>query len=268
MSSAAVTVRRMGAFFRRDLRTDLSYKLSFLLEAANVIVTVASFYFLSKTMGERASGGYAPFPYLLVGMAVNGYLSSALYCFAQGVRGSQQTGVLKAILGSPITPLEFLLCSSCYPIFRAAVDALIYLAGGFALGLAVPQANLPAVLVLYVLSVAAHAGIGIFSATFTLVFKKGDPIVWLFVGLSWLLGGVFYPLEVLPQWMQRIAGFLPVTHALRGMRLALLDGATLGELSREVSVLGLFVVITVPLGAYAFRQAVQWTRRSGSLGHV
>ena len=66
------------AFFRRDLLTDLSYKLSFALQALHILLGIAAYYFLARFLGGSTPGGYAPFPFLLVGMAVNGYMTTAL----------------------------------------------------------------------------------------------------------------------------------------------------------------------------------------------
>ena len=255
------------AFFRRDFRNDVSYRLSFILEIMNIILTLASFYFLSKLFGERVAGRYAPFPFLLLGMAVNGYMTTALYCFSQSIRGSQQMGVLKAVLATPVSPLGFVFYSSLYPLFRAAVDGAVYLAGGVALGLSLANMNLLSALVLFVLSVLAFASIGILSATFALVFKKGDPLLWVVGGLSWLLGGVFYPLEVLPPLLRQAAALLPITHALTGMRMAILEGASLSLLAPQVVALALFAALGLPLSLVLFQAGMRWTRTSGSLGH-
>ncbi|MBI2818961.1 MAG: ABC transporter permease [Acidobacteria bacterium] len=255
------------AFFRRDFRNDISYRLSFIFEILNIVLTLASFYFLSKLLGERVSGRYAPFPFLLLGMAVNGYMTTALYCFSQSIRGNQQMGVLKAVLATPVSPLEFVWFSSLYPLFRAALDALVYLAGGVLLGLSLGQMNLVSALVLFVLSVLAFACIGILSATFTLLFKKGDPLLWAIGGLSWLLGGVFYPLEVLPPLLRQAAALLPITHSLTGMRMAILEGASLAMLAPQIAALGLFAAIGLPVSLLLFLSGMRWTRTSGSLGH-
>ena len=55
-----------GRCFRRDLLTDLSYKLSFALQALHVLLGIAAYYFLARLLGESTPGGYAPFPFLLV----------------------------------------------------------------------------------------------------------------------------------------------------------------------------------------------------------
>ena len=89
-------------------------------------------------------------------------------------------------------------------------------------------------------------------ARFTLVFKRGDPLLWLFAGLSWLLGGVFYPLEVLPRFLQHAGQLLPITHALVGMRAALLRNASILELLPQIGVLGVFALVGLPLSLLAF----------------
>ncbi len=255
------------AFFKRDLLTDLSYKLSFAFQVVDILVGIGSFYFLARILGKAAYQGYEPFPFILVGMAVNGYMTTCLVCFAQAIRGNQPPGTLKAVLATPTSPVAFVLFSSLYPFVRAAFDALLYLLAGTLFGLSLGRVNIPAVLLLFVLSVAAFSCIGILSATFTLVFKRGDPFLWLFGGLSWLLGGVFYPLQVLPRFLQYASQLLPITQALVGMRGALLRNASLVELLPQIGILGLFALVGLPLSLLAFHLGVRWAKIAGTLSH-
>jgi ABC-2 type transport system permease protein len=255
------------AFFKRDLLTDLSYKLSFAFQVVDILVGIGSFYFLARILGKAAFRGYEPFPFILVGMAVNGYMTTCLVCFAQAIRGNQPPGTLKTVLVTPTSPLAFVLFSSLYPSVRAALDAVLYLLAGTLFGLSLGRVNFAAVLLLFLLSVAAFSSIGILSATFTLVFKRGDPFLWLFAGLSWLLGGVFYPLQVLPRFLQHAGQFLPITHALVGMRAALLHHASILELLPQIGVLGLFGLVGMPLSLLGFHLGVRWARVTGTLSH-
>jgi ABC-2 type transport system permease protein len=255
------------AFFKRDLLTDVSYKLSFAFQVLDIVVGIAAFYFLAHMLGKGAFGGYEPFSFILVGMAVNGYMTTSLVCFRQAIRGDQPLGTLKMVLVSPTSLLGFVLLSSLYPLVRAGVDAALYLLGGTLFGLSVMRANLPAMLLVFLLSVLALSSIGILSATFTLVFKRGDPMLWLMGGLSWLMGGVFYPVEVLPRFLQHAAQLLPITHALVGMRAAVLRGAPLAELLPQIAVLGLFSLVGLPLSLLGFCWGVRWAKTVGSLSH-
>lgn len=256
------------AFFKRDLRTDLSYRFSFVLQILNIVTTLAAFYFLTLVLGEKAFAGYQAFPFILTGMAVHGYMTTSLYAYAQGIRGNQQAGTLKVVLLSRTSPLAFIFLSSLYPFFRAAVDGGCYMAAGLLFGVSLTHMNLSAALVVFLASLPALSSIGIASAAFTLVFKRGDPLLWLVGGLSWLLGGVFYPQDVLPPVLQQAALFLPITHVLRGMRAALLQGVSLADLSPQIGALALFGAVALPLSLLGFCLGVRQARISGTLSHL
>jgi ABC-2 type transport system permease protein len=261
------SVWKAWSFFKRDLLTDFSYKLSFLLQALDVLLAVAAFFFLSRGLGDRNPDGYDAFSFILVGMAVNGYMTTCLVCFAQGVRGNQFVGTLKAVLSTTTSPRGFLLYSAVYPFMRAGIDAAIYLLGGMLFGMSLARMNLFGALLMFLASMVAFSSIGILSATFTMLFKKGDPLLWLVGGLSWLLGGVFYPIEVLPSFLQHLSRLLPITHALEGMRAVLLGGADISEIAPQLYALGIFASIVLPLSLLAFSEALRTTRMRGSLGH-
>ncbi len=255
------------AFFKRDLLTDLSYKFSFLFQVIDILVGIGAFYFLTRILGKSAFHGYEPFPFILVGIAVNGYMSTCLVCFRQAIRGDQPLSTLKMVLATPTSPVEFVLLSSLYPFGRAAVDALLYLLAGTMFGLSLGRVNFPAVFLLFILSAIAFSTIGIVSATFTLVFKRGDPLLWLFGGLSWLLGGVFYPVEVLPRFLQLAGQLLPITHTLAGMRAALLSGASTAQVLPQIGALAVFGLVGFPVSLLGFSRGVRWAKMAGTLSH-
>jgi len=255
------------AFFKRDLTNDLSYKFSFAFQMADILVGVGCFYFLARVLGEAAFRKYGPFPFILIGIAVNGYMTTYLICFAQTIRGNQPLGTLKMVLVTPTSPVAFILYSSLYPAVRAALDITLYLLLGAIIGLSLVHANVPAMLVLFLLSVGAFGSIGILSASFTLIFKKGDPLLWLFTGLSGLLGGAYYPIEVLPRLLRYAAQLLPITHVLIGMRTALLGGVSIAQLLPQIGTLGLFDLVGLPLSLFAFSRGVRWMRAAGTTSH-
>jgi ABC-2 type transport system permease protein len=255
------------AFFKRDLLVDLSYKLSFALEGIHILVTIAAFFFLAGLLDARTLEGYDSFAFILIGLAVNAYMTTCLVCFTQVVRVSQLSGTLKAVLVTPTSPTQFLAFSSLYPLARATVDALVYGAGGLAFGLSIARVNpLPAMLV-FVASVLAFSSIGMISAAFIVIFKRGDPLLWLFGSGSWLLGGVMYPTDVLPDWLQPLAEFLPITHALRGLRAALLADASLATVSSDLAVLTVFAAVGLPASVAIFEFGLRRARITGTLAH-
>jgi ABC-type multidrug transport system permease subunit len=83
--------------------------------------------------------------------------------------------------------------------------------------------------------------------------------------LSGFLGGVYYPTHVIPSWLQNVSAFLPLTYGLRALRQTLLEGLPLRAVLPDVLVLVAFVALLFLVGAFAFRQALRYARRTGTL---
>ena len=131
----------------------------------------------------------------------------------------------------------------------------------------VAGANLLGALLVLVLTIASFSGIGIISASFVMVFKRGDPLAFAFSGASYLLGGVYYPVAVLPSWLQKISYLLPIRHSLEGIRLCLLGRASLKMIAPNLIALLCFTAVLPPSGLLCFQRAVRRANMDGSLTH-
>jgi ABC-2 type transport system permease protein len=186
--------------------------------------------------------------------------------FSSSIREGQMMGTLEIMLLSPTRLSSILLSSSIWAYAFTSLQVVLYLVLGAAIyGMSMANADYVAGLVILVLSIASFAGIGIISAAFIMVLKRGDPIALVIEGLSVLLAGVYYPVEVLPSWLERVSTLLPLTYALEGMRLSLLQGCGLWECQSEILALVCFSAILLPLAFVFFRYAVRRARMEGSL---
>ena len=170
------------------------------------------------------------------------------------------------MLLSPTRLSKILLSSSIWAYVFTSFQVVIFLALGVAIfGMSLEKANLLTALFVLLLSIVSFAGIGIISAAFVMVLKKGDPIAWAFGGLSTLLAGVYYPVAILPDWLERVSALLPLTYALEGMRKAVLQGYTLYDCRFEILALLGFSAVLLPLAFLSFRFAVKRAKTEGSL---
>ena len=128
-------LRKAWAFLRRDVQTDLSYKVSFAIEAVNIVLVVSAYFFFSRLLAGRSPDGYEPFTFILAGIALKGAMSTALSAYAQGIANEQSAGTLKTTLSPRTAPTGLMLYASLYPVLRASLDAGIYIVGGLAFGL-------------------------------------------------------------------------------------------------------------------------------------
>jgi len=263
----------LPAFLRRDFMQEASYRLAFLLQFFNIFFSVLIFYFISEMLGEAAApylteygGDY--FSFVLIGIAFLGYFSTGLSSFASSLRHSQTTGTLEAMLTTPTSLSAIILASSLWDYLVTTLRVLVYLAVGVLLLRAdIQNGNYLAALLIIVLTVVTASSLGIIAASFIMVTKRGDPIQWGVSALNGLLGGVYYPVAILPAGLAWLARLLPITYSLHAMRLALLTGASWSQLAPDILALVVFSIILLPLSLAVFRFAVHRAKVEGSLTH-
>lgn len=261
-----------SAFFLRDMRIEASYKLSFLMRFVVIIANVTIYYYLAKVFeGTAASflrdyqGNY--FAFLVIGVAVNEYLNLGINSISRSIREGQSTGTLELMVLAPTRLPTILLSSTLWNYVFSTLSIALYLVVASFHGLDLRNSNVPFALFALLVSACAFLGLGLLAASIIIVMKRGDPLGWLIRIGSMVLGGVFYPIQVLPSWLQTLSMFFPLTHALTMLRGALLNGQGWAELHNALlSQLGL-IALYLPFGLLACAFAIRIARTDGSLSH-
>lgn len=267
-------MRKLLAFLQRDLRSWASYRFSVFLQLASVLFVLMIFFFISTAVEIREQSAiheYADnyFDFVVVGLALTAYVTVSLSGFAGRVRDAQISGTLEALLVTPTSVATLVIGSTLWDYVGATLRllALLFLANAL---FYVPMAwgNLPAAGLVILLTIVAFSGIGLFSAAFVMVFKRGDPLAQAVAWFSMLLGGVYFPTRsVGDPALESLASWLPLTPALRALRLLLLRGESLAAVAPLVTRLALMAAVLLPVGFLAFSAAVRRARKTGSLTH-
>ena len=259
------------AFLWKDFISESSYKLAFFSQFFGIFITALAWFFLSNLFGKSVSshlhaygGNY--FSFVIIGIAFSNYLQVALRSFSNNIRMSQTLGTLEAMLVTQTTIPTIILSSSIYNFLITSFRVVVYLVlGVLFFDLNMGKANYGAAVIVLMITIVCFSSMGIISASFIMVFKKGNPVNWIFINLSWVLGGVYYPITILPEWLEKLAYLLPITYALEAMRLALLNGRSLGSLMPQIIPLFIFTVVMLPLSLSLFSFAVKRAKIEGSL---
>jgi ABC-2 type transport system permease protein len=93
--------------------------------------------------------------------------------------------------------------------------------------------------------------------------EKGTQLGFIAQGLLLVVSGVYYPVTVLPGWMQWVAKISPATYALRGNREQILHGAGLAW--ADVWPLLIIGAVSVPAGLLVFKAGERYAKRHGKL---
>ena len=258
------------AFIKRDFLVEISYRFSFLLNLFSILFWVVTFFFISKLFGESAAPylknyGGEYFPFVLIGLAFSTYLGVGLQSFSGSIRREQMMGTLEAMLLTPTKISVLVVSLSLWSFIRTSLNVLVYLLlGVFLFKVSLNLTHLLPAFIILILTIISFSSLGIIAAGFIIVFKRGNPITWLFTTLSILLGGVYYPISILPPPLQRLSHLLPITYSLRGIRNSLLGDPSWGALLPNIMALAIFSVILLPLGILVFNYAIKKAKKDGS----
>jgi ABC-2 type transport system permease protein len=136
----------------------------------------------------------------------------------------------------------------------------------FLFNLDLEGANYPAALVVLVVGSFSFFGIGMMTAVLPLISpEKGMQIGFIAHGLLLVVSGIYYPVEVLPGWMQALSTISPATYALDGIRGAILEGEGLSTMGDELWPLAVIGVVCIPLGLWVFHRGEVYAKRCGKL---
>jgi len=263
--------RKYLAFLKKDLLVESSYKISFFLNSFSVFMSLLVYFFIDKMFGRQISGslkefGVGYFSYVLVGMAFFSYIGVGLGSFSERLRAEQVQGTLEAILLTPAKVSVILFSWSLWNLCLATLDLFIYvLMGIFLFNINFSHCNIPSALITLILTILSFSSLGIISASFIMLFKRGNPLAWVINNLEGLLGGVYFPITVLPPWLQVVANFFPITYAIKAIQLAVYKGYSPLQLSRELLFLAFFALMLLPLSLTVFTYSLKKARQSGSL---
>ncbi len=261
------------AFLRRDFKTAASYRLNFVSQGFRILITTFSFFLISKMFDGQPSSSLEPygghyFPFVLIGVALTDFIATATNTFSNEIRTAQMLGTLESLLVTPTSISTILISSFSYKLLSTSFRIIFYfLVGIFVFGLSYPSVNAAALALSFLLTLLPLFGIGLLSASFILVFKQGNPVGSLIVMTSGLLGGVVYPVSVLPKWLLPFSDILPVTHGLEAIRQVLLNGAGIVEIRRQLVILCLLSLLFVALGSVSIYYGLKIAKKEGSLLH-
>lgn len=205
--------------------------------------------------------------YLAIGTLTWSYMASLFVAIAESVQWERWEGTIEYTMMAPISRLTYMLGSCLFGvIYGLGRTAFVLLALVLMFHLQANAAGmLPALAIVGVGSIS-FVGIGIMASTLPLLFtERGAQMTYVIEACLLLVSGVYYPVGVLPAWMQPFSYISPATYILTGIRKVLLGHPTHTALAETLVPLTIIGVITVPLGVWLFSWAEQFAKRTGRL---
>jgi ABC-2 type transport system permease protein len=266
VSDATLAARAFYAVLRRDLHVFLSYRTRLVSQALTVLFSLTLFYYVSQLVSVRGFGSHqAYFGFVIVGLA----LVSVMYsCFSipELVRQELVAGTFDRLVLSPFGPVRSVIAMTLFPMLYSFFIAAITLGIGYALyGLHLNWPTVPISVPVMALVLLAFLPFGLLFAALTLVVKQGNVgTSWVIAGLS-IVGGLYFPVTLLPHWLQTTSKLQPFTAATEVLRQLLVGGSPSASTGPALWKLTAFAAVLLPVSIAILAAAIRTGQRRGTI---
>jgi ABC-2 type transport system permease protein len=265
-------LRKVPAFIRRDFLVAWSYRIVFFSDLVNLTGQVLLFAFVGKMVDPSTLPTYngSEVTYLefaSIGIALAVFVQFGLTRVGSAVRGEQLMGTLESVLMTPTAPTTVQLGSVAFDLVYIPIRTALFLgltAVFFGLHFS-PSGALASALIL-VAFIPFVWGLGVAAGATVLTIRRGGGMVGFGVLALGFASGIYFPVELLPGWVEATADFNPIALAIEGIREALLGTATARDTVGILAVLVPLSLGALALGLVTFRLALRRERRRGTLG--
>jgi ABC-type uncharacterized transport system permease subunit len=255
------------AIGRRDYSIVTSYRFTIVFDLLYGLIDLVIYYFISRTFKgvSTADLGGAPsyFAFVTVGIVITLVIGAASADIGWRLRSEQLTGTLETLIAHPIRAWQVALGMVTWPFAFALARAAVYLlVAATLLDVDLSHASWAGCVLVLLAAGLALLGLGIGLGAVVVAFKRGNNILGFATMALGFAGGAFFPLDVLPGWLEFVGKLLPTRFIFDGVRAALFRGSGWGE---DALVLLGYSVIGLPLAVWAFSSALDYARRRGTL---
>jgi ABC-2 type transport system permease protein len=204
---------------------------------------------------------------LLIGAVIWSYLGIVFEILTETVAWERWEGTIEYTFMAPLPRSVHLLGMGAFGVLYGVVrTAALFVVVAAFFGLSFSGADFGAALVLLGVASVSFVGVGMITAVLPLISpEKGAQLGFIAQGLLLVVSGVYYPVDVMPGWMQAIATVSPATYALHGIRASVLDGAGVGAVWGDLWPLLVLGAVAIPAGLLVFRTGERYAKRHGKL---
>jgi ABC-2 type transport system permease protein len=192
--------------------------------------------------------------YMVPGILVVLITMIALFLSGMNIVREKEIGTMEQLNVTPIRKSEFII-SKLLPMWALALVEL-----GVGLLIAYWIFSVPfegSVWVIYATAavyLVAVQGIGLYISTITNTQQQAMFLAWFVMVIFILMGGLFTPIESMPEWAQDLTYVNPVAYFIDIMRKVMLKGAGFPDFWPQVLVLFIFAVISIGFSILQYRK--------------
>ena len=194
------------------------------------------------------------FDFIAPGIMAMTVMMSVMTGLPVAISQEKEIGTMDGMMVAPINRLSILLGKTIAQTIRGLIQGIIILVLAVGLFGVTIQGNILLVFALLLLGVFSFVGLGIVITSFTKDQETAQMLMMTLMFPMMFLGGVFFPIQQMPWYMQSISKVLPLTYASDALRKVMVLGASVPQISTELVILITFGIVMIAVALPVFRR--------------
>jgi ABC-2 type transport system permease protein len=256
----------MWAIMRRDATLFVSYRTQLVAQFVGPLFSIALFYYISRLLTAKSihsPGGY--FGFVIVGLVIIQILTVSLGVMPVTVRQELVSGTIERFLVSPHGSVNGILGTMLFPLVSALMTGVLML-GMATIIFGLPLAATAALAIpVAMLGILAFMPFAFFLVSLVMAFKQAASATQFIIAAISIVGGLYFPIAVLPHWIKWASEVQPFTPAADLMRHLLVNTPLAHPAAVDLLKLVGFVAVLLPAGFLMLRTAIRYGQRTGTI---
>ncbi len=199
------------------------------------------------------SRGLQAFDYVFAGLLGFSLLSLGFFGPTNGLPAMKKVGVLRRLRTTPLRTSQYVLASALeYLLIGLITTTFLFVVGTLVFHFKMQGDYLSFALVVAFGTVLMF-GFGLAVGGWAKTENQAAPLTNLIAFPMMFLSGVFFPRFLMPEWLQKVSSFLPLTPLIDGIRGVIVEGKTILHLGPELALMTVWLVVIYAIAFRVFR---------------
>lgn len=191
--------------------------------------------------------------FVLPGIVAMSIMQVAVFSVAFLFTDYKEKGILKRLLATPMRPYQFVSANVATRLLVALVQSALLLVLGAIVFKAHVYGSPPLIALIAILGSTMFLGLGF---TISGIAKSTDAVpalANLIIFPMLFLSGVFFPTSGMPEWLQGVVQYFPLTYFAHAMREVVAEGAGIAAIASDLWWMGAWAAVMLVLAIVTFR---------------
>lgn len=193
------------------------------------------------------------FDYVFSGLIGFSILSLGIFGMANGFPADKKAGILRRLRASPLHSSQLIIATALNYLLIGVISIALMMAVGMAVFDFQMRGDYFVFSAFTLLSIIVMFGFGLAIGGWAKNENQAAPLSNIVAFPLMFLSGTFFPRFLMPDWLEKITAYLPLTPIVDGMRYIMTEGKDLTQLGMELLIMAVWTLVIYAIAIKFFR---------------